>query len=86
MDAQERKTGKVIAYAIEDLKSVQGRLEAINKETCTDKTLHIIDEACDSIDMAIRFLNHIDMNDFGTNRNGEGIKLNTTYRRTKQQN
>ena len=75
MDSQQRKTAKVIKSSIEDLKTVQNKLNVINKETCTDKTLHIIDEACDSIDMALRFLEHIDMDYFTSNRNGEGIRL-----------
>ena len=83
MDAQERKTGKVIAYAVEGLTTIRERLEAINKETCTDKTLHMIDEAVDSIDMAKRFLDLIDLDDFCPNYCGEGIKvgLNVARRR-----
>ena len=75
MDSQQRKTVKVIKSSIEDLKTVQNKLDGINKETCTDKTLHIIDEACDSIDMALRFLEHIDMDYFTSNHNGEDIRL-----------
>ena len=56
MDYQQRKTAKIVKSSIEDLKTVQNKLDGINKETCTDKMLHIIDEACDSIDMALRFL------------------------------
>ena len=75
MDYQQRKTAKVIKSSIDDLKTVQNKLETINKETCTDKMLHIIDEACDSIDMALRFLEHIDMDYFTSNHNGEDIRL-----------
>lgn len=75
MDSQQRKTVKVIKSSIEDLKTVQNKLNVINKETCTDKTLHIIDEACDSIDMALKFLEHIDMDYFTSNHNGEDIRL-----------
>lgn len=75
MDSQQRKTVKVIKSSIEDLKTVQNKLGAINKDTCTDKTLHIIDEACYSIDMALRFLEHIDMDYFTSNHNGEDIRL-----------
>jgi hypothetical protein len=75
MDGQQRKTVKIIKNSIEDLKTVQNKLNIINKETCTDKTLHIIDEACDSIDMALRFLEHIDMDYFTSNYNGEDIRL-----------
>ena len=75
MDSQQRKTAKIIKSSIEDLKTVQNKLETINKETCTDKMLHIIDEACDSIDMALRFLEHIDTDYFTSNYNGEGIRL-----------
>lgn len=75
MDSQQRKTVKVIKSSIEDLKTVQNKLNVINKETCTDKMLHIIDEACDSIDMALRFLEHIDMDYFTSNHNGEDIRL-----------
>ena len=75
MDSQQRKTAKIIKSSIEDLKTVQNKLNVINKETCTDKTLHIIDEACDSIDMALRFLEHIDMDYFTSNYNGEDIRL-----------
>ena len=75
MDSQQRKTVKIIKSSIEDLKTVQNKLNVINKETCTDKTLHIIDEACDSIDMALRFLEHIDMDYFTSNYNGEDIRL-----------
>ena len=75
MDSQQRKTAKIIKSSIEDLKTVQNKLDGINKETCTDKTLHIIDEACDSIDMALRFLEHIDMDYFTSNHNGEDIRL-----------
>jgi hypothetical protein len=75
MDSQQRKTVKIIKSSIEDLKTVQNKLDGINKETCTDKMLHIIDEACDSIDMALRFLEHIDMDYFTSNHNGEDIRL-----------
>ena len=75
MDSQQRKTVKIIKSSIEDLKTVQNKLNVINKETCTDKMLHIIDEACDSIDMALRFLEHIDMDYFTSNHNGEDIRL-----------
>ena len=75
MDGQQRKTVKIIKNSIEDLKTVQNKLNVINKETCTDKTIHIIDEACDSIDMALRFLEHIDMDYFTSNHNGEDIRL-----------
>ena len=75
MDGQQRKTVKIIKNSIEDLKTVQNKLNVINKETCTDKTIHIIDEACDSIDMALRFLEHIDMDYFTSNHNGEDITL-----------
>ena len=47
MDNQQRKTAKVIKSSIENLKTVQNKLDVINKETCTDKMLHIIDEACE---------------------------------------
>ena len=73
MDSQQRKTAKIIKSSIEDLKTVQNKLDGINKETCTDKMLHIIDEACDSIDMALRFLEHIDTDYFTSNYNGQGI-------------
>ena len=73
MDSQQRKTAKVIKSSIEDLKTVQNKLNVINKETCTDKTLHIIDEACDSIGMALSFLEHIDTDYFTSNYNGEDI-------------
>jgi len=75
MDSQQRKTVKVIKSSIEDLKTVQNKLNVINKETCTDKMLHIIDEACDSIDMTLKFLEHIDMDYFTSNHNGEDIRL-----------
>lgn len=75
MDYQTRKTGQIIICAIEDLKTVQNKLDVINKETCTDKMLHIIDEACDSIDMALRFLEHIDTDYFTSNYNGQDITL-----------
>ena len=65
MDSQQRKTVKIIKSSIEDLKTVQNKLNVINKETCTDKMLHIIDEACDSIDMDY----------FTSNHNGEDIRL-----------
>ena len=75
MDSQQRKTAKVIKSSIEDLKTVQNKLDVINKETCTDKMLHIIDEACDSIDMALKFLELIDTDYFTSNHNGEDITL-----------
>ena len=75
MDNQQRKTAKVIKSSIDDLKTVQNKLDAINKETCTDKMLHIIDEACDSINMALKFLEHIDIDYFTSNYNGQGITL-----------
>ena len=56
MDYQQKRTAKIIKSSIEDLNTVQNKLDVINKETCTDKMLHIIDEACDSIDMALKFL------------------------------
>ena len=73
MDNQQRKTAKIIKSSIENLKTVQNKLDGINRETCTDKMLHIIDEACDSIDMALRFLEHINTDYFTSNHNGEGI-------------
>ena len=75
MDNQQRKTAKVIKSSIENLKTVQNKLDVINKETCTDKMLHIIDEACDSIDMALKFLELIDTDYFTSNHNGEDITL-----------
>ena len=75
MDNQQRKTAKVIKSSIEDLKTVQNKLDVINKETCNDKMLHIIDEACDSIDMALKFLELIDTDYFTSNHNGENITL-----------
>lgn len=75
MDSQQKKTVKIIKSSIEDLKTIQNKLNVINKETCTDKTLHIIDEACDSIDMALRFLEHIDTDYFTSDYNGEDIRL-----------
>lgn len=75
MDNQQRKTAKVIKSSIEDLKTVQNKLDVINKETCTDKMLHIIDEACDSIDMALRFLELIDTDYFTSSYNGRDITL-----------
>ena len=75
MDNQQRKTAKVIKSSIENLKTVQNKLDVINKETCTDKMLHIIDEACDSIDMALRFLELINTDYFTSNHNGEDITL-----------
>lgn len=75
MDSQQRKTAKIVKSSIEDLKTVQNKLDGINKETCTEKMLHIIDEACDSIDMALRFLEYIDTDYFTSNHNGEDITL-----------
>ena len=75
MDNQQRKTVKIIKSSIENLKNVQNKLDVINKETCTDKMLHIIDEACDSIDMALKFLELIDTDYFTSNHNGEDITL-----------
>ena len=75
MDNQQRKTAKIIKSSIDGLKTVQNKLDVINKETCTDKMLHIIDEACDSIDMALKFLELIDTDYFTSNHNGEDITL-----------
>ena len=75
MDYQQRKTSKIIRSSIEDLKTVQNKLDVINKETCTDKMLHIIDEACDSIDMALKFLELIDTDYFTSDYNGLDITL-----------
>ena len=75
MDYQQKRTAKIIKSSIDDLKTVQNKLDGINKETCTDKMLHIIDEACDSINMALRFLEHIDTDYFTSNHNGEDITL-----------
>ena len=75
MDSQQRKTIKIIKSSIEGLKIVQNKLNAINKETCTDKMLHVIDNAYDSIDMALRFLEHLDMDYFTSLYNGENITL-----------
>ena len=75
MDYQQKKTAKIIKNSIDELKTVQNKLDAINKETCTDKMLHIIDEACDSIDMALKFLELIDTDYFTSNHNGEDITL-----------
>ena len=75
MDYQQKRTAKIIKSSIENLKTVQNKLETINKETCTDKMLHIVDEACDSINMALRFLEHIDTDYFTSNYNGQDITL-----------
>lgn len=75
MDYQQKRTAKIIKSSIDDLKTVQNKLETINKETCTDKMSHIIDEACDSINMALRFLEHIDTDYFTSDYNGRDITL-----------
>ena len=75
MDYQQKRTAKIIKSSIDDLKTVQNKLDVINKDTCTDKMLHIIDEACDSIDMALKFLELIDTDYFTSNHNGENITL-----------
>lgn len=75
MDYQQKKTAKIIKSSIDELKTVQNKLDGINKETCTDKMLHIIDEACDSINMALRFLEHIDTDYFTSDYNGRDITL-----------
>ena len=75
MEHQQRKTVKIIRSSIEDLKTVQNKLGIINKETCTDKTLHIIDNAHESIDMALKFLELINTDYFTSNHNGEHITL-----------
>ena len=75
MDYQQKRTAKIIKSSIDDLKTVQNKLDTINKETCTDKMLHIIDEACDSINMALRFLEHIDTDYFTSDYNGQDITL-----------
>ena len=73
MDYQQKRTAKIIKSSIDDLKTVQNKLDAINKETCTDKMSHIVDEACDSINMALRFLELINTDYFTSNYNGEDI-------------
>jgi len=75
MDNQQRKTVKIIKSSIEELKTVQNKLNAINKDTCTDKTLHVIDNAYESVDMALRFLEHINTDYFTSLHNGEDIRL-----------
>jgi hypothetical protein len=75
MDYQQKRTARIIKGSIQDLKTVQNKLDAINKETCTDKMLHVIDEACDSIDMALKFLKLIDTDYFTSNYNGQDITL-----------
>ena len=75
MDCQQRKTAKIIKSSIDDLKTVQNKLNVIDKETCTEKTLHIIDNAHESIDMALRFLELIDTDYFTSNYNGRDITL-----------
>jgi hypothetical protein len=73
MDSQQKKTVRIIKSSIEDLKTIQNKLNVINKETCTDKTLHIIDNAHESIDMALKFLELINTDYFTSNYNGEDI-------------
>jgi hypothetical protein len=75
MDYQQKRTAKIIKSSIDDLKTVQNKLETINKETCTAKTLHIIDNAHESIDMALKFLELINTDYFTSNYNGEDITL-----------
>ena len=75
MDSQQRKTAKIIKSSIDDLKTVQNKLDIINSETCTDKMLHVIDNAYESIDMALRFLEHIDTDYFTSSYNGQDITL-----------
>ena len=82
--SKEKSSQKAILNIIEDIKDIQQRISGIDKETCTEKTLHILDEAYDSIDLALRMLNHIDLEETGGwfgRTGGVALGLNKNKRR-----
>ena len=82
--SKETSSRKAILNIIEDIKDIQQRISSIDKETCTEKTLHILDEAYDSIDMALRMLNHADLEETGGwfgRTGGVALGLNKNKRR-----
>lgn len=75
MDYQTRKVGKTIVAAKEDLKMSVRRLDGIDHNSCDEKTMHLIDEAIDCINMAERFIGQIDLSQYETEYNGEDIVI-----------
>lgn len=75
MDNQTRKVGKVVSATKEDIKMAINRLGGIDNNSCDEKTIHLIDEAIDCLEMAQRFLDRIDLLQYKPDFNGEGIVL-----------
>ena len=75
MDYKTRKVGKVVLATKEDLKMAINRLDGIDYNSCDETTTHLIDEAIDCVRMAQRFLDRIDLLQYKSGFNGEGIVL-----------
>lgn len=73
MDYQHQQTGKCILRTKQDLQSAKNKIDAINKECCTERTLKMLDEAYECIDMAIRFIDQIDMGQYDAGFVSENI-------------
>lgn len=75
MDNQTRRVGKVVSATKEDIKMAINKLDVIDHNSCDEKTMHLIDEAIDCLEMAQRFLERIDLSQYKPDFNGEGIIL-----------
>lgn len=64
MKGAHRRTGRVIKIAMNDINSAITNLGLANSEDCTEKTLHLIDEALECLEMSKRFLGAIDMTEY----------------------
>lgn len=75
MDCKTRKVGKVVSATKEDIKIAINKLDVIDNNSCDEKTMHLIDETIDCLEMAQRFLERIDLSQYKPDFNGEGIVL-----------
>ena len=75
MDFQHIKTGNKIKTAKVDVKDAVENLNLINNETCTEETMHLIDEALECLEMAQKFLERIDMTAYESGYVSEHIIL-----------
>lgn len=73
MEYQHRQTGKRIKMVANNLVESKNILDNINKDCCSEKTLQIIDEVYDCIDIAIRYIKKIDIQEYDAGYTGEHI-------------
>lgn len=73
MEYQHRQTGKRIKMVANNLVESKNILDNINMDCCSGKTQQIIDEVYDCIDIAIRYIKQIDIQEYDAGYNGEHI-------------